>query len=66
MLVDLKDGRRLLGFMTYYSDDVEQSSLFLEDAAWLTEEGKQIPVSGAGVLLTKEAVITSITFLNPE
>ena len=66
MLVDLKDGRRLLGFMTYYSDDVEQSSLFLEDAAWLTEEGKQIPVSGAGVLLTKEAGITTITFLNPD
>ena len=66
ILVEIKDGRRILGYMTYYSDDAEQSSLFLEDAAWLTEEGKQIPVWGAGVLLAKEAGITTITFLDPE
>ncbi len=66
LLVEIKDGRRLLGYLTYYSDDVDQSSLFLEDAAWLTEEGQQVAVEGPGVLLTKEAGITTVTFLNPK
>ena len=66
LLVEIKDGRKVVGYLTYYSDDPDQSSLFLEDAAWLTDEGEQIAVDGPGVLLTREAGIMTITFLNPE
>ena len=66
LLVEIKDGRRVIGYLTYYSDDPDQSSLFLEDAAWLTDEGEQFVVDGPGVFLTKEAGIVAITFLNPE
>ena len=66
LLVEIADGRKIVGYLTYYSDDPEQVSLFLEDAAWLTEGGEQIAVNGPGVLLTKDSGISTITFLNPE
>lgn len=40
LFVDLKDGRRVFGYLTYYSDDPEEGSLFLEDAAWVDEKGE--------------------------
>lgn len=63
--VGLEDGRSVLGFLRYYSDDWQDSSLFLEDAAWLDEDGKQLPIEGPGILLTKEAHIVFVSFLAP-
>ena len=65
LLVELGDKRKVVGYLRYYSDDAEQASLFLEDAAWLSEDGVQVPIQGPGILLTKEAGILSISFLNP-
>jgi hypothetical protein len=64
--VELSDGRIVVGYLHYYSDDAEESSIFLEDAAWLTETGEQISIDGPGILLTKEAKIVFISFLNPD
>jgi len=60
--VELSDGRIVVGYLRYYSDDPDEASLFLEDAAWLTEE-EQIPIEGPGILLTKEAKVVFISFL---
>ena len=65
LLVELGDQRTVVGYLRYYSDDVEQASLFLEDAAWLNEDGLQTPIEGPGILLTKDAGIVSISFLDP-
>jgi hypothetical protein len=66
LLVGLSDGRTVLGYLRYYSDEYEDASLFLEDAAWLDENGNQMPVDGPGVLITKEAGITFVAFVNPK
>ncbi len=65
LLLELGDQRRVLGYLRYYSDDVEEASIFLEDAAWLDQDGNQFPIEGPGILLTKEAGIVSISFLDP-
>ena len=62
LLVELGDQRTVVGFLRYYSDDVEQASIFLQDAAWLSADGAQTPIDGPGILLTKEAGIVSISF----
>jgi hypothetical protein len=62
--VELSDGRIVVGYLRYYSDDPDEASIFLEDAAWLTEE-EQIPIEGPGILLTKEAKVVFISFLRP-
>jgi hypothetical protein len=62
--VEISDGRIVVGYLRYYSDDPEESSIFLEDAAWLTDEGDQIPIDGPGILLTKESKIVFISFLD--
>jgi hypothetical protein len=63
--VGLEDGRSVLGYLRYYSDDWEDSSIFLEDAAWLDKEGNQLPIRGPGILLTRESRIVFVSFLDP-
>ena len=67
VLVQLAGDRSLVGYLRYYSDEPEDASLFLEDAAWIMDdEGTQNPIDGPGILVTKQAGIESISFLNPE
>lgn len=63
--VGLEDGRSVLGYLRYYSDDWQDSSLFLEDAAWLDKDGNQLAIDGPGILLTKQANIVFVSFLAP-
>jgi len=62
--VDMKDGRRVTGWVRDYSDDAADCSIFLEEAAWILENGSEININGPGILLTKESVIQSVAFLN--
>lgn len=63
--VELDDGRSVMGWVSYYSDDPDDRSLFLEHAAWVNSETNQLePIHGPGILLTKEAAIRSVMFLD--
>jgi hypothetical protein len=42
LAVGLADGRSVVGYLRYYSDDPQEASLFLEDAAWLEEKTKSL------------------------
>lgn len=65
VLVQLSNDRSILGFLRYYSDEPDEASLFLEDAAWIVDEkGTQEPIDGPGILITKQAGIESVAFLN--
>jgi hypothetical protein len=63
--VELSGGRSVLGVLLYYSDDPDESSLFVTRAAWVTSDGEKIPIPGQGILLTKESGIRSISLLDP-
>jgi hypothetical protein len=63
--VELAGGRSILGVLLYYSDDPEDSSLFVTKASWVTSEGEQTAIPGQGILLTKESGILSISLLDP-
>jgi hypothetical protein len=64
VLVQLSGDRTVIGYLRYYSDEPDEASLFLEDAAWVVdEEGTQNPIDGPGILLTKQAGIESVSFL---
>jgi hypothetical protein len=63
--VELVDGRNVLGWLRYYSDTPEESSLCLEDAAWIGPGNVKVPIKGPGILLTKESGIRTIMFLDP-
>lgn len=65
--VELGDGRRVMGIVSYYSDTAKECSLFLQNAQWIADDGKtNIPVHGPGILLTSNAKITSVSFLDPQ
>jgi hypothetical protein len=64
--VELVDGRNVLGWLKYYSDTPEESSLYLEDAAWVGLNNAKVPIKGPGILLTKESGIRTIMFLDPK
>ena len=47
VLVQLSGDRSIIGYLRYYSDEPEDASVFLEDAAWVVDdEGKQNPIDG--------------------
>jgi hypothetical protein len=62
--VELGDGRRVLGWLRYYSDEPQDSSLFLERANWVNEDLTLTPVDGPGILITKDLGINWIEFLD--
>lgn len=63
--VELSDGRSVMGWVLYYSDDPDDASVFLERAAWVKDSGDGLePIPGPGILITKEAGIRSIMFLD--
>ncbi len=65
VLVQLSRDRAVIGYLRYYSDEPEDASLFLEDAAWIVDDnGTQSPIEGPGILLTRQAGIESVSFLN--
>ena len=64
--VELGDGRRILGSVKFYSDTADECSVFLQNAQWVPDNaGNPIPVHGPGILLTSNAKITSVSFLDP-
>lgn len=66
LMVGISGARTIIGYLSYYSDDSDESSLFLEDAAWLDDDGTQRPIEGPGILLTKQSGIEFIAFLDPQ
>ena len=66
--VGISGDRKILGWLRYYSDEDEESSLFLETASWVKEgeNGEEIeqPIDGPGILLTKDSGIEYVMFLN--
>jgi len=61
--IGLKDGRMVKGWLRCYSDEAEDSSLFLESASWIDENGAVIAVDGPGILFTKESGVQFVMFL---
>jgi hypothetical protein len=53
-----------MGWVSHYSDDPKDSSVFLQSAVWLGESGEMIAIKGGGILITKESKIEYIEFLD--
>ncbi len=62
--VGLSDDRNVVGWLQQYSDLGTERSLFLRNAAWVDAAGVRTEVPGAGVLLTDQAEIRYIMFLD--
>jgi hypothetical protein len=64
--VGLSDGRTVIGWLRQYSDEDDAHVLFLEEAAWIDGDLKEIPIHGPGILLTKNAGIEYVMFLDSD
>jgi hypothetical protein len=68
--VELSDGRFVLGYLQYYSDQPKDSCLFVGDASWIgygqDGESTVVPIPGPGILLTKSSGIVNVSFLDPQ
>ena len=63
--VELQDGRQVLGWLRFFSDEEDRMSLFLEEPVWVDKDGNEFSIDSPGLLLTKESGIQTIMFLNP-
>lgn len=64
VLIELADGRHIVGWIHFYPDTPEEGTLFLEDAAWVKPDGTRIRIQGPGILIAKDAGIKTIAFLD--
>jgi hypothetical protein len=62
--VGLSGEIKVIGWLRYYSDEAEDSSIFVEHAAWINAKGEETPITGPGILLTKEVGIEYVLFLD--
>jgi hypothetical protein len=65
ILVELSEGRMILGWLRRFSDYAGEPSLYLEDAAWVAEDQSRVQIEGPGVLLTAASGIKTVMFLRP-
>lgn len=61
--VELDGDRSVIGVLTYYSDDADDCSLFVSQAAWVDASGNTTEIPGQGILLTKNSGIRSVSLL---
>ncbi len=61
--VELDGDRSVIGVLGYYSDDADDCSLFISQAAWVDESVSETEIPGSGILLTKNSGIRSISLL---
>jgi hypothetical protein len=66
VLVEFSDGRRVMGWPRYISNTPEESSLFLEYASWVLDDGTEQVIDGPGMLITKNMSVQNIVFLDPQ
>ncbi|EJK2116914.1 hypothetical protein NK428_003863 [Vibrio navarrensis] len=52
----LKDGRTVVGWPTYFSNDPDEGFIYLTQAAWVDDEGKYIETNSHGILFHKEHI----------
>jgi len=64
--VELADGRSVQGVVNFYSDTADECSVFLSNARWIGDDNATVDIKGPGILLTKNATIVSISFLDPQ
>jgi len=63
ILIHLIDGRKIIGWPKYYSEEPNNKEIFLADAAWMKDNGEFIDVEGPGILITGNRTIELIEIL---
>ncbi|MBF6561003.1 MAG: hypothetical protein IVW56_11985 [Candidatus Binataceae bacterium] len=64
VVVEFTDGRRVRGWPRMFSDTPEEGSLFLEKASWILDDETPVEIHGAGILITKNLRIQSVSFID--
>jgi hypothetical protein len=64
-VVACKDGSRFMGWIDTFSEEAENYEIYLSRASQLQVDGTSLPISGPGVLLTRENPIVRVELWNP-
>lgn len=64
-LVTCKDGTRFMGFIDTFSEEAGNYEVFLSSAYQVQENAENLPIKGAGVLLTRENPIIRVEWWKP-
>ncbi len=64
VIVEFTDGRRARGWPRLFSDTPDEASLFHEKASWILDDGTPVDIKGAGLLITKNMGIQTVSFVD--
>jgi hypothetical protein len=62
VVVNLHNGKRLMGWPQYYANTPEEGAIYLYDPYWITNRGQNVSLERHGILIKKE-MIDTIEFL---
>ncbi len=65
-LVTCKDGVRFMGIIDTFSEEAGNYELFMSKASQVQADGVLLPISGQGVLLTRENPIVRVELWKPD
>ncbi len=63
LVIDFKDGKRLLGWAKYFSDLPDKPFIYLADPKWIDKENKYVETNLEGILITPAQEISFIEFV---
>lgn len=66
VIVEFTDGRRARGWPRMFSDTPDEASLFLERASWILDDGTPVDIDGAGLLITKNMSVQTVSFVDAQ
>ena len=66
VVVYLKDGRRVYGYLKRCSDNAEERALYLTEATWLDDEGTSLNDPTIDILLDRESEIAYVELVRPQ
>ena len=62
IIVNFKDGKRLLGFPEYFSDNSEDGMIYVTVPSWIDDKGNETEIKVDGVFLIDKSSIDFIEF----
>lgn len=62
-MIHLIDGRQIIGWPKYYSEEPNNKEIFLVDTVWMEDNGEFIDVEGLGILITGNRTIKLMEIL---
>jgi hypothetical protein len=63
VMLHFRDGRKVIGWPSFYSDSAEEGMIFLQSPTWVSEDGARIPMNVDGLFACNRSELKFLTIV---